>query len=540
MTGPERRQTPRTTLDKHAYINIEPDNGGIVLNVSEGGLCFHSFDPLPKNGKVRFWFSDNGQRIEADGTVAWADETQKGGLRFTALGPEARERICDWMSHPATPLVGGARAAAADPQPRAFAAPQRPDITAVPGSSTSPAMVSMKAPVPLSGFSRGLATGLLVSAVVVAAFIFQTYRREFGETLIHLGERFAANPQTQTLTVSAAAPAELPLPRIASSVPPPTTPAKSSTPQAMSPSKQAELPAPAPIPALRSEKVAPPPEKSAARPEKLPPPAEKADARPLTVSTKPQPAKVEPATPFSVAPTAASGPTLTPAPPAPAMSFTPVPVTLPNTGPATGSAPSPGGLSSAPKLEATNQPGVHTEGSGAVNTDFNRELYFEVGKFKNVFQAQDETEKLAQLGFRATAVQKGHLWANSFHVLVGPYPDEEQAKATHENLVTSGFKPRPFEKGWRSFTFISSVTLNGSRTPEGDYTISWESYIGDASVKFLRNNSVVTTTEGRWVKREAKYPRDAYVYRRNPDGSRTLLEIHFGGMRQALVFGKPS
>jgi len=28
------------------------------------------------------------------------------------------------------------------------------------------------------------------------------------------------------------------------------------------------------------------------------------------------------------------------------------------------------------------------------------------------------------------------------------------------------------------------------------------------------------------------------VYRRNPDGSRTLLEIHFGGMRQALVFGK--
>jgi hypothetical protein len=37
-----------------------------------------------------------------------------------------------------------------------------------------------------------------------------------------------------------------------------------------------------------------------------------------------------------------------------------------------------------------------------------------------------------------------------------------------------------------------------------------------------------------------KYPRDEYVYRRNPDGSRTLLEIHFEGMRQALVFGKAS
>ena len=50
MTGPERRQTPRTTLEKHAYINIEPNNGGIVLNASDEGLCFYSFDPVHKNG----------------------------------------------------------------------------------------------------------------------------------------------------------------------------------------------------------------------------------------------------------------------------------------------------------------------------------------------------------------------------------------------------------------------------------------------------------------------------------------------------------
>jgi hypothetical protein len=106
--------------------------------------------------------------------------------------------------------------------------------------------------------------------------------------------------------------------------------------------------------------------------------------------------------------------------------------------------------------------------------------------------------------------------------------------------VSSGFKPRPFEKGWRTFTLISSVTLNGAPTPQGEYTISWESYIGNASVKFTHNSNVVASADGKWVKRDAKYPRDAYVYRRNPDGSRTLLEIHFEGMRQALVFGKPS
>jgi hypothetical protein len=167
-------------------------------------------------------------------------------------------------------------------------------------------------------------------------------------------------------------------------------------------------------------------------------------------------------------------------------------------------------------------------------------MYFEVGKFKDELQAHDTTDKLAQLGFPATAVQKGHLWRNSYHVLVGPYGDEDVAKVTHENLVSRGFKARPFERGSRGFSFRSGLTLNGAQTPVGDYTISWESYVSDASVKFLHDNYVVATADGRWVKRGVKYDRDAYVYRRNGDGSRTLLEIHFGGMRQALVFGKSS
>src|SRR4029077_8260162 len=96
MTRPERRQAARTTMERHAYINIEPNNGGIVLNVSDGGLCFHSFDPVKRNGPIRFWFSDHHQRIEAAAELAWMDETQKGGLRFRALPAEAREQINKW------------------------------------------------------------------------------------------------------------------------------------------------------------------------------------------------------------------------------------------------------------------------------------------------------------------------------------------------------------------------------------------------------------------------------------------------------------
>jgi hypothetical protein len=521
-------------MEKHAYINIEPNNGGIVLNVSEAGLCFHSYDPVPKNGTIRLWFSDNGQRIEADGTLAWIDETQKGGLRFVALPAEARDRIRQWMNPASMPSAAEATSPPAGPRPvPAPINPPEANAAAAASAVTPPA-------IPLSGFSKGLVTGLLISSVVAGAVLFHAYRREFGEELIQLGERFAAKPEAQPLTVAAAAPVASPAPVVAAAVAPPSSPAPRVTAPAV---REESVPprmvpvAPTPIAVARAEKI-PEPEKVAPRPSENP--------------AKPQPAKLEFATEFSAPPpvtgeavakdaTTARAPASSSAPPTiPVASL--VAATAPTTEPVPAAA---SGLNlakpdAAPKLNLVNQPGLHTEGSEAANAASSRELYFEVGKFKNSFQAHDESDKLAQLGFPVTAVQKGFLWTNSTHVLVGPYFDEEQAKATHVNLLSSGFKPRPFEKGWRNFTILSTLTLNGERTPEGDYTISWESYVGDASVKFIRNNSLIVAAGGRWVKRDVKYPRDAYVYRKNPDGSRTLLEIHFGGMRQALVFGKAS
>ncbi len=54
MSTPERRQIPRTAMERLAYIDIEPNNGGIVLNVSDEGLCFHSITPVEKNGPLLF------------------------------------------------------------------------------------------------------------------------------------------------------------------------------------------------------------------------------------------------------------------------------------------------------------------------------------------------------------------------------------------------------------------------------------------------------------------------------------------------------
>jgi hypothetical protein len=542
MTGPERRQTPRTTMERHAYINIEPNNGGIVLNVSSGGLCFHSFDPVKRNGTIRFWFSDHNQRIDAEAELAWTDETQKGGLRFTALPPEAQEQIRNWMNQPAIPLVSEGISTSSVLAPRVFPSPMalRPDARA--DSVFGPLVVvppEARVAVPLKGFSGGLATGLLIAAVVAAAFLFNNYRREFGESLIRMGERFAAKPQEQAQTLAPAPLTAMPAPQTVS---PPlqvvsAAPQKIVPPQVVSPVPQAVVSPP------QMPSAAPKPVSLTPLPPAVPQP-EKLLPQPLANPDKPQPTKLEPAQPVAATPDVTPTPVGNSAPKVLAAAVTPAissptrSVSLPATVVAPVSNLVAGKPGTVPPLAPASRPGVQAEESATANADATEEMYFEIGKFKDQGRAHDTTEKLAELGFPVTAVQKGHLWRNSYHVLVGPYGDEDKAKVTHEDLLSRGFKPRPFERGSRSFLFRSGLTLNGAQTPVGEYTISWESYVSDASVKFLHNDSVVATADGRWVKRDVKYQHDAYVYRKNMDGSRTLLEIHFGGMRQALVFGK--
>lgn len=95
-----RRRHLRKTPDELAFIQIERDEVGTVRNVSEGGLSFTSFAPVPQLGPFYFWLSFNlKDRIEAMGELAWADASGKiGGLRFTQLTQRGREQIRRWLS----------------------------------------------------------------------------------------------------------------------------------------------------------------------------------------------------------------------------------------------------------------------------------------------------------------------------------------------------------------------------------------------------------------------------------------------------------
>src|SRR5690348_7239790 len=127
VMNPERRRSPRISLGALAYITLESNSGGIVLNISDEGLCFHTIAPVGQSDTIRFWFSANGKQIEANGQLAWTDETRKtGGLRFNALSAEARQQIRNWIGQSLEPHASARQAAPALPSHGV-----RPDVNRV-------------------------------------------------------------------------------------------------------------------------------------------------------------------------------------------------------------------------------------------------------------------------------------------------------------------------------------------------------------------------------------------------------------------------
>jgi len=99
----DRRQEYRKVPEKFAFLRLEGDDGGTVLDVSEGGLRFETIAPVRESGPIHFWFSLNlREQIEAWGEVAWTDAAKRcGGLRILRLSEEGRAQIREWMCQPA-------------------------------------------------------------------------------------------------------------------------------------------------------------------------------------------------------------------------------------------------------------------------------------------------------------------------------------------------------------------------------------------------------------------------------------------------------
>jgi len=501
----ERRHGPRVRVNGAAYVNLDPNNGGIILNISEGGLSFESTAPIERTEAIRLWFSYGSRRtetevgqewkgqehsscvsrfIEVGSELVWRDNTGKtGGIKFTNLSDQTRREIRDWMGQAALEYVNEG--------------PAYKTLARFSSGRFAAALWKIQLARRRIGFSGGVVTGILVSAFVVAVF---THSRELGNSLVqlgnslvHLGERLGARSSAQVLL--------------------PTSPTNSQEPR---------LSVPAPQPVSQAPKAT--------------------SAESQTVAARIQ------------APRAERLPTVTPAiaesrrgnleGPAsgtPAVRLTPgrplVPriVVTPTADPDISLLRAP-----APEMDLTNRLGVHIEPLKVAGTAMGSEKYLEVGKFKEKPLADKQTSRLSQLGFPVKLIQRARFAGKSYQVLAGPYGSDAEAEAVHKDLASFGFTPRSYERGTREFRLPRAFEVDSRRLPVGDCVISWESYTPDAIVKFEGDEGARITVDAKWVKRGARYAENAVVYQKNRDGSFNLLEIRFSGLGEALVLGRGS
>lgn len=535
MVRTERRQVTRMKVNGLAYVNLEPNNGGNILNISEGGLCFQSAAPVERTETIRLWFSYRSRRIEVNGGMEWRDEVgtrgisrvievgselawtdptrKRGGVRFKNLGPESREQIRDWIRQ-SEPVIINEKPAHLIPSPGKLPSTAEKRLVTTAARSSAARLAALFRDLLSArlhtGFSSGLLAGVLVSASVVAAFSLLGHRSELGNSLIQLGEKLGGKPPSR-------APSSAPQ-------------ARSFDPQ--SAPQKALLVLPESKPTLEMPPTVGVPSIEVPRQERLP----------IPTATKPHGVKLETEDPVLHSQpvprlVSANIPTMNTVASRPSASEV-------------GMAPAPDSSASvvrttAPEMESAISPRVHIESSKVEESNvedirMRSEKYLEVGKFKEKPWADKATGQLSQLGFPTAIIPKSHWRGKTYQVLVGPYGTDLEAEAAHKNLESLGFATRSLEKGARDFRLPGALLVGGTHLPSGYCVVSWESYIPDAIVKIEDERGRTVMVEGKWVKGDAKFDENEVVYQKNSDGSRTLMEIRFHGRKQALVFSRGS
>jgi TPR repeat protein len=96
----ERRQSPRKRFQHLLYVELEPANGGMVLNFSEHGFGFRAVKRVRPNQEVKFTFNlDDKRRLEGRGRLEWTDKDGRvAGLQFTDVSEEFCAEMRSWLS----------------------------------------------------------------------------------------------------------------------------------------------------------------------------------------------------------------------------------------------------------------------------------------------------------------------------------------------------------------------------------------------------------------------------------------------------------
>jgi hypothetical protein len=101
MTNLERRQSPRKRFENLLYVEVEPGNGGMVLNLSEHGFGFRAVRRVRPKTDVKFAFNlDEKRRVGGSGRIEWSDkEGRVAGVQFTDVSDEFVGEMRNWMAN---------------------------------------------------------------------------------------------------------------------------------------------------------------------------------------------------------------------------------------------------------------------------------------------------------------------------------------------------------------------------------------------------------------------------------------------------------
>ena len=110
----DRRKNARVPVESVAYIELDRDNGGLISDVSEGGIAIRIPDMIVGSvfPKMRFHLPKSSDWIEASGKLVWQGASRKeAGIQFVDVGENGRRQIQNWIrsgaSSPDTPLERG-------------------------------------------------------------------------------------------------------------------------------------------------------------------------------------------------------------------------------------------------------------------------------------------------------------------------------------------------------------------------------------------------------------------------------------------------
>jgi hypothetical protein len=222
---PDKRQHIRKRTDQLLYAEFGPENGSILLNLSEEGCSFQSLAPV-RGEQVRFSVSvGDGHKLEGDGQMVWSDTGKKtGGVRFLNPSQELREQVRAWLDQTLVTTDGKLDPAAVEPEGKrrrrklreeARAEAERAQKEAAPKAARAETPSEESPPAPtantpntnavptlLTGHNAATdathgnsgVTARRIGTIALAVLFFMglvTYRRELGHLVMSVGSSIA-------------------------------------------------------------------------------------------------------------------------------------------------------------------------------------------------------------------------------------------------------------------------------------------------------------------------------------------------------------